>query len=237
MSRTVVMMEDMGRSSKVIMSVVLVGLGLAGCVYFLLGQGLDKAEKWASVVGVFVSVAIGVAGLVLSWATWRQARPALAHPPAGSLGEAAGQDTAPAAGQRHAGNLAMTATATDQAKVYQVGQGDLTINIPAGSGGGQPDSSASPGGGSVTTRIADGEFTGPVLMVRDMRQGNLAGTGSPNPPGDSASEPAATPPSGDVSHTIDGGRFHGLVVMGRDLTGTTLPSSAGSGTNPDGADR
>ena len=46
--------------------------GLGGAVALLATQGLDRAEKWTSLVGVFVSVAIGVAGLALGWATWRQ---------------------------------------------------------------------------------------------------------------------------------------------------------------------
>jgi hypothetical protein len=74
MSPTTWMMYYMGRLPKVIMTVVLVALGLAGSVYFLAGQGLDKAEKWVTIVGAFVSVGIGLAGLAIGWATWRQSQ-------------------------------------------------------------------------------------------------------------------------------------------------------------------
>lgn len=47
-------------------------IGLAGVVVFLTGQGLDRAEKWVSLVGVFVSVAVGIGGLVIGWLAWRQ---------------------------------------------------------------------------------------------------------------------------------------------------------------------
>ncbi|MET8044306.1 hypothetical protein ABZU25_25990 [Micromonospora sp. NPDC005215] len=46
--------------------------GMIGCVVVLSGLGLDQAEKWASVVGVFVSAGIGAAGLVLGWRALRQ---------------------------------------------------------------------------------------------------------------------------------------------------------------------
>lgn len=57
-----------------IFAVVLVALGVAGCVWFLTGQGLDRAEKWVSLVGVFLAVALGVAGTFLGWASWRGSR-------------------------------------------------------------------------------------------------------------------------------------------------------------------
>ncbi|MFI7602923.1 hypothetical protein [Actinoplanes sp. NPDC049681] len=54
----------MGRVLRVtIAGLFLVG-GLVGCVVLLSGQGLDRAEKWTSLVGVFLSVAIGLIGLV-----------------------------------------------------------------------------------------------------------------------------------------------------------------------------
>lgn len=39
---------------------------------FLTGQGLDRAEKWVAVVGMFISVAVSAAGLVLTWLAYRQ---------------------------------------------------------------------------------------------------------------------------------------------------------------------
>ena len=53
-------------------AVVLLGSGVAGSVVFLADQGLDRAEKWISIVGVMVSVTVSVAGVVLGWLTWRQ---------------------------------------------------------------------------------------------------------------------------------------------------------------------
>jgi ABC-type nickel/cobalt efflux system permease component RcnA len=63
----------MGRTLKVISAAAVTGVGLAGCVVFLTGEGLDRAEKWVSITGVVVSVAIGLVGLWLSWSMWRQA--------------------------------------------------------------------------------------------------------------------------------------------------------------------
>ena len=65
-----------------ITAVVLVaaGVGLTGWLIFLVGQGLDQAGKWTTVVGFFVSTALGVAGVVLGLLTWRQGRQAAAGP-------------------------------------------------------------------------------------------------------------------------------------------------------------
>jgi len=43
-------------------------------VVFLTGQGLDRAEKWVSIVGMVVSVSLSAAGLLLGWLTWRRAQ-------------------------------------------------------------------------------------------------------------------------------------------------------------------
>lgn len=63
----------MGRTLKVISAAVLTGAGLAGCVVLLTGEGLDRAEKWVSITGAVVSVAISFAGLRLSWSMRPQA--------------------------------------------------------------------------------------------------------------------------------------------------------------------
>jgi hypothetical protein len=57
----------MSRRLKVIIATVLAVVGLAGCVVFLTGQGLERAEKWVSLVGAFASAAMGVGGLVRSY--------------------------------------------------------------------------------------------------------------------------------------------------------------------------
>jgi len=62
-------------------AVVLVLAGLAGWGVVLTGQGLDRAEKWISIVGVCLSTLLGLAGLVLAWLTWRQGQPTPTPPP------------------------------------------------------------------------------------------------------------------------------------------------------------
>jgi hypothetical protein len=59
----------MTRASTVLLATVLGVAGLAGVVVFLTGQGLDRAEKWVSLVGVFISLAVAIAGLILAWRT------------------------------------------------------------------------------------------------------------------------------------------------------------------------
>jgi hypothetical protein len=59
------------RRLRMIVAGILIVVGIVGCLLFLRWEGLDRAEKWVSLVGVFVSVAIGVAGLALSWLSWR----------------------------------------------------------------------------------------------------------------------------------------------------------------------
>ncbi|NBE81215.1 hypothetical protein [Micromonospora rubida] len=63
----------MGRLLKVIFSSLMVVAGLVGSMMFLTGQGLDRAEKWVSIMGMFVSVALSGAGITLGWWSWRQA--------------------------------------------------------------------------------------------------------------------------------------------------------------------
>jgi hypothetical protein len=60
----------MSRLMKVILGLLLAGAGAWGV--FLASQGLDKADKWSSVVGLFVATLLGVAGLVLGWLGLRQ---------------------------------------------------------------------------------------------------------------------------------------------------------------------
>lgn len=53
---------------------VAVGVGLFVALVFLHGQTLDHAAAWATVAGFFVSTIVGLAGLVLAWLAWRDAR-------------------------------------------------------------------------------------------------------------------------------------------------------------------
>jgi hypothetical protein len=61
----------MSRTLKVALAAGLAGLGLAGLVVVLVNQGLDRAEKWTSLVGMFVSAGIGALGVFLAWRTLR----------------------------------------------------------------------------------------------------------------------------------------------------------------------
>ena len=55
----------MSRALKIISGLLLVGL--AGWGAFLTTQSLDRADKWSSVVGLFVSTALAFAGVVMGW--------------------------------------------------------------------------------------------------------------------------------------------------------------------------
>ena len=74
---------------KVLTAVVLfaAGAGLAGWLTFLVGQSLDRAGQWTTVVGFFVSTALGVAGVVLGLLTWRQGKQRV---PAATTGDGTG---------------------------------------------------------------------------------------------------------------------------------------------------
>ncbi|MFI6822522.1 hypothetical protein ACIBJE_16440 [Micromonospora sp. NPDC050187] len=63
----------MGRL-RVVMAAVLFGVGATGIVVVLAGQGVDRAEKWVSLVVGPMSVALTAAGLGVGWLTWRQSR-------------------------------------------------------------------------------------------------------------------------------------------------------------------
>jgi hypothetical protein len=59
----------MARSTRLIIGAVLVGvgaIGAAGCIAFLIHEGLDRAEKWTSLVGMVMSIGLGVVGLVIA---------------------------------------------------------------------------------------------------------------------------------------------------------------------------
>lgn len=63
------------RTVKVTSAATLTVAGIAGCIVFLTGEGLDRAEKWVSIAGVIFSILIGLAGLWLSWSLTRSSRP------------------------------------------------------------------------------------------------------------------------------------------------------------------
>ncbi|MCX4391350.1 hypothetical protein OG777_31080 [Micromonospora peucetia] len=138
-------------------------VGLVVCalgVVLLVRVGLEDADRWASVVGVFLNLA----GVVVAAFSAVQARRAATTPPAA--------------------------------------------------------------GADVDNWIGGGQFTGAVVMGRDLEQ--VSATGDPVPDPATGRPPlAGGPQSGDVSNRIDDGRFHGPVVMGRDMRGIVLPPSGG----------
>ncbi|MBO4207030.1 hypothetical protein [Micromonospora echinofusca] len=90
--------------------------------------------------------------------------------------------------------------------------------------------------GQVDNRIGRGDFTGPVLMGRDLERVDAAGGPVPDP-AVGQPQPDASQPGG-VANTIEGGRFGGPVVMGRDMRGIVLPPPAGQRPDVNGpADR
>lgn len=82
--RTVRQNRWMRYLSRVIIAAVLAGAGTTGIGWFLLSEGLDRAEKWVSIVVGVTSLVLAAAGLLLGLLTWRQARNPVA--PAGAAG-------------------------------------------------------------------------------------------------------------------------------------------------------
>jgi hypothetical protein len=72
-----------------------------------------------------------------------------------------------------------------------------------------------PGAGETANRVDGGEFSGPVVMGRDISLG-------PGRDTDRASDPSA----GSVSNTLSGGAAQGPVVMGRDISGEIVQGPA-----------
>ncbi|MFI5496426.1 hypothetical protein [Actinoplanes sp. NPDC051859] len=88
----------MNRTLRTVLTTVLGAAAAAACVVFLTGEGLDRAEKWISVTGVFASVTLAAVGL-WGWPAWRQApdHSVPAQEPAAPTGPAAAPAVAPAA--------------------------------------------------------------------------------------------------------------------------------------------
>lgn len=93
--------------------VLLVGLVLLGAGVLVARAGLENADKISSVVGAAMGV-LGVSGAGLGALRARALR--ASSTPSGSAA-----DPAP-------GAVTMTARATDDARTYQVGHGDMHIN-------------------------------------------------------------------------------------------------------------
>src|SRR5688572_4028659 len=74
---------------NVIIAASLVVVSLAGFTWFLTGQGLDDAEKWVSILGMFVSVCLGAGGVALGWLTLRHSRTTATRPWASASGRGA----------------------------------------------------------------------------------------------------------------------------------------------------
>jgi uncharacterized membrane protein YbhN (UPF0104 family) len=70
----------MATRRNAIIAAALVVFSLVGLTWFLTRQGLDDAEKWVSILGMFVSICLGTAGVALGWLTWRHSRTTAAPP-------------------------------------------------------------------------------------------------------------------------------------------------------------
>lgn len=57
-----------------ILAMVSLLAGVLVALVFLVGEGLDRAEKWVSIAGVISSLPLGAAGLMLAWLAWRRPR-------------------------------------------------------------------------------------------------------------------------------------------------------------------
>ena len=111
----------MSRSLKVIIAGVLVAAGVLGCVVFLGRQGLDRAAQWVSIVGTVVSVAVGVAGLMLAW----QARPG-AGPVASGRGRVTRSGAARADGRGSQANTGLIGPGGSGVSVSRTGDATAT---------------------------------------------------------------------------------------------------------------
>jgi hypothetical protein len=121
------------------LGVLLIGLGV-----FQLHAGLEDADRWASVFGVFLNVAgLAVAARSAVWAR----RAATSPPPAG------GEVTNRIGGGRFAGPVV---------------QGRDIHTGPASASRERPSTSGPPDAGAVSNRIEDGTFGGPVIQGRDV---------------------------------------------------------------------
>ncbi|MEV4349153.1 hypothetical protein AB0J83_32245 [Actinoplanes sp. NPDC049596] len=88
---SIAMMGTMKVSWKTALAALLVVAGVAGVVVLirvLTGEGLDRAEKWISIVGVCLSSLMSLAGLLLAWQTRAQGHvgPAVSASGPGSVG-------------------------------------------------------------------------------------------------------------------------------------------------------
>lgn len=105
-------------------ALVATGAGLAGWLVFLVGQSLARAGQWTTVVGFFVSTALGVAGVVLGLLTWRQGK---RRAPAATTGDGAGVE--PAGGEVRIGRTgAVRMSATGGVNLANTGvMGDVDL--------------------------------------------------------------------------------------------------------------
>ncbi|MFD5090418.1 hypothetical protein ACFWMR_07445 [Amycolatopsis thailandensis] len=98
----------------VAVAMLLAGLVLLGAGLLVGWVGLDNADKISSVIGATMGV-LGVAGAALGALRARSLRADSTSPSSSAV------ESAP-------GAVTMTAEATDDARTYQVGHGDMHIN-------------------------------------------------------------------------------------------------------------
>jgi hypothetical protein len=111
----------MERSGRKVVGGLLVLAGAAGltvAAIVLSQEGLDRAEKWVSLIGMPLSLLIGVAGLVL------------AARPAGPRASRTGDATATGPGSRAVTGVVGTSGAADQTgKARATGGGTATTGV------------------------------------------------------------------------------------------------------------
>ncbi len=137
---------------KACAAVLLVVVGAVGGGWFLLGEGLDRAEKWISIVGVCVSTALSGGGLLLGWLTWRQTR---------AVSRAAPAVTAPGIGAVGIGGRSSGEIRTDVS-----GVAESTSPVPGGAAGIHAGGTGSVAVGGDSTAPISTRVTGPDAQRR-----------------------------------------------------------------------
>lgn len=206
---------------RLVLAAVLFGAGVVGIVLWLAGQGLDRAEKWVSLVVGPMSVALTTVGLVLGWLTWRQQRAASGTPPV-----TAGGPGAVAVGRDSQGEIEVNVSGVSAGRGrlgwlmwVAVGLAACVLGVLLMRAGLEnADRWASVIG--MFLNLAGLAVTVYSTVRARRATVSVAATGSPGPGG------------GKVDNRISRGEFVGPVVMGRDLeqvstTGVSVPA-----TNP-----
>ena len=138
-----------------------VAAGLVACalgVVLLVQAGLENADRWASVVGMFLNLV----GVVVTWWSVVQARRTATTTTTLTPPLPVGGDV-----ENRIGKGQFTEAVVMARDLEQVSATDGPAPDPAA--GESPLAGGGPQAGKVSNTIDDGRFRGPVLMGRDMR--------------------------------------------------------------------